>query len=464
MSKNRDSLIFIIAILLTACALLIWNAYSRYQEYRGSQQQLVFRLTAAVANEIGLQLREIRERVILFAEEESSLIEQLSKSPDDDGTYALLSEKVNTHFNDHLAFTVTSSQGEILAEDFGDLVGESCRQEIHAFMQQDQPYQVYIHPQPGAYHFDVMAPWYADGGQIGGVFFVSFQPDVVSRLIRNAQLDGHLLVALKDSPPDLIEVTARGARDKLERNFKLTPEEIGRIAYKQPISGTRWVLADVPDEDAYAATRDAIARQTGLFIFALTIITIILLRFLKRAEQRRFAAESTLRVAHHELELRVRDRTRKLSETNAELQTQFQERQDMERVLKQREATLRAILDSTLDAIVVIDQVGTVQTFNKAAESMFGYGAKEVVGHNVSLLMPTPDREQHDDYLSHYLETGEKRVIGTGRRVQGRRKDGTTFPVDLTVSEAIINGRKVFTGILRDPSLYTDRLARPPAE
>ncbi|MEO8882937.1 MAG: PAS domain S-box protein [Devosia sp.] len=118
--------------------------------------------------------------------------------------------------------------------------------------------------------------------------------------------------------------------------------------------------------------------------------------------------------------------------------------------LAAREAHLRSILDTVPESMVVIDEVGVVSSFSVAAERLFGYGADEVVGRNVKMLMPSPDREAHDGYLERYLRTGERRIIGLGRVVTGQRKDGSTFPMELSIGEAIANGTRIFTGFIRD--------------
>ena len=117
-----------------------------------------------------------------------------------------------------------------------------------------------------------------------------------------------------------------------------------------------------------------------------------------------------------------------------------------------RAERLDAILTTTADGIIVIDARGTVESFNPGAERMFGYPASEVVGRNVSLLMPSPDHERHDSYLRRYLETGQQTIIGTGREVVGRRRDGTAFPLHLSVGEMTLDGQRKFTGMLHDLS------------
>ena len=113
-------------------------------------------------------------------------------------------------------------------------------------------------------------------------------------------------------------------------------------------------------------------------------------------------------------------------------------------------ARLRGIVETAVDGIITIDHRGIVETINPAAERIFGYSASEVIGRNVSVLMPEPYRSEHDGYIEHYHKTGERRIIGIGREVRGRRKDGTEFPMDLAVSATDVGQRGIFTGLVRD--------------
>src|SRR5437763_752964 len=119
---------------------------------------------------------------------------------------------------------------------------------------------------------------------------------------------------------------------------------------------------------------------------------------------------------------------------------------------QETDALFRTLIATAVDGIIVIDAKGVVESYSSACEHLFGYAADEVVGQNVKMLMPSPYREEHDAYLSHYRETSERRIIGIGREVVGRRKDGTTFPMYLSVGETRVEGTRFFIGIAHDVS------------
>lgn len=121
-----------------------------------------------------------------------------------------------------------------------------------------------------------------------------------------------------------------------------------------------------------------------------------------------------------------------------------------QKALRESEKRLRAIWDAAVEGIVTIDERGSIESLNPAACRIFGYSPAEVVGQNVSILMPSPDREKHDSYLENYLRTGQAKIIGIGREVVGQRKDGSLFPMDLSVSEVSLSDRRLFTGLVRD--------------
>lgn len=165
---------------------------------------------------------------------------------------------------------------------------------------------------------------------------------------------------------------------------------------------------------------------------ALAAGLLVLVSFLAARDMvGRARGSEALRKTNELLEAEINLRTRDLGEANARL---------------------RSIIDSAVDGIVVIDARGKIEAFNPGAERLFGYPESEVIGRNVSMLMPTPYHEEHDSYLQRYLTTGEARIIGIGREVVGRRRDGTVFPLHLSVGEMSVGGERKFTGMLHDLS------------
>ena len=136
-----------------------------------------------------------------------------------------------------------------------------------------------------------------------------------------------------------------------------------------------------------------------------------------------------------------------LQKINSELES-------TQRNLRDRELHLRTLFDNVIDGIITSDENGIIESANRATEKIFGFKVAELVGNNLSMLMPSPYREAHDSYLRKHREAGVGKVIGVGREVIGLRKDGTPFPIDLAVSELVTDGRRTFVGILRD---ITDR-------
>lgn len=158
----------------------------------------------------------------------------------------------------------------------------------------------------------------------------------------------------------------------------------------------------------------------------------------ERAALEALARQGAALLALQEQAAKIEESARQLARANAELAGE--------------KARLRAILDTAAEGIITIDGRGIVESFNRAAERIFGYSAAEVIGRDVSMLMPEPDRSRHSLYLSRFLSTGEARIIGAGRETLGQRKDGGTFPMVLAVYELALGDARLFTGFVRDIS------------
>ncbi|NQU59059.1 MAG: PAS domain S-box protein [Rhodospirillales bacterium] len=160
---------------------------------------------------------------------------------------------------------------------------------------------------------------------------------------------------------------------------------------------------------------------------------------------KRKVTDAEIRDLNVSLEQRVKDRTQAL-------EIEIIERRQTQELLRDSEERTRAIVNSAADGIITINQTGSITSFNGAAVEIFGYEASEAMGKNVSILTPEEHTDKHDGYIASYLETGKAKIIGSGREVEGRRKDGSTFPMELAVSVIEIAGAKSFTGIVRDIS------------
>lgn len=137
--------------------------------------------------------------------------------------------------------------------------------------------------------------------------------------------------------------------------------------------------------------------------------------------------------------------------------------EDIDRLIAQlerRERHLRSILETVPDAMIVIDVAGNIVSFSAAAEEMFGFREDELLGENVSVLMPSPDRERHDGYMARYVRTGERRIIGIGRLTNARRRDGSNFPIHLHIGEARVGDERLFTGFIEDLTEREETLHR----
>lgn len=203
---------------------------------------------------------------------------------------------------------------------------------------------------------------------------------------------------------------------------------------------------------SHDARQSALLLAAGLVVLA-GLCAFVLSFFLSRPLKKTIAAvrgfgQGEIR---SDLPVHLRDEIGELARAFEALQRGLSEAREAEQLSL---AKLQAILDNTVDGFVTINDQGLVKGYNKACEDIFGYTPDEVLGRNVKMLMPEPYRSGHDGYLEHYRETGEKKIIGMGREVRGMRKDGSVFPLDLSVSEVRFQGRKIYSGIIRD---ITDR-------
>ncbi len=286
-------------------------------------------------------------------------------------------------------------------------------------------------------------------GYVLGVFRVS---DMVNAALKPLDLKG-IVFRLQDetAPPGegLLFSILPPSGETSDSSTKAGRRGFGTELHSQvPIefAGRRWMMEFNPTAEYLTdlGLWEARAVLTGGLLFSSLLGTFLLVIAGRTAMIRRV----------------VQERTSELSNANAEWAREITERRKTDEALQESEARHRAIVDNAVDGIITINEQAIVQSFNPAAEHIFGYRASEVIGRNVNMLQPEPFRSHHDGYVQNYLRTGQAKIIGIGREVTGRRHDGTTFPLDLSVSELRLGKKRLFTGILRD---ITERKQREEA-
>jgi len=314
------------------CALLIamlTGAERSYEEYQEYQNDLMEQSVSGSANKIQILLDGLRTSLQMFVSDRVELLRELERNPNDDDAYQSILSPLANHFPDYYAFTLANSKGEVLYDDFGEKIGDLCLQDIEAFAKGNRSEQIYVHPGPGKYHFDVMVPWrMSDNSK--GVFFVSFKPERVVQLLRDSQIPGHNLLLVRKDTPDLIEITSKGVREILADNNRLSSNELGRISVSTSIPTTRWTLVDVPEIDLFTNRSGELTNQLILAIGTLLLVTIFLWTWIRREEKQRYIAEIALRDSNNLLENRVEERTFELAEINRFLQHEIEERRKAE--------------------------------------------------------------------------------------------------------------------------------------
>lgn len=286
MSTQSIPWILLILILTMLGTVLSWNAQVRYQEFTTYQQRLMESSVNGTVAQLELFISELQRSVHLFADTEHKRLEMLEADPDDQKILGQLDAATRKYFPEAFAITVANGDGEPLLTDYNGLIGDVCLKDMNTFGTNRQHSKVYVHPHPTRYHFDIMVDW-EDDGHASGIFFVSFNANLLSKMLEHGELPSHKLLLLKQDVPGLIEITADGARIELHREFKLSKEEMSRIGYSEHVKGTLWDVVDLPNANLYSDMYTAIWRETGLIILVFLIVTGMMVSIYQRSQRKR---------------------------------------------------------------------------------------------------------------------------------------------------------------------------------
>lgn len=382
-------------VVIAASVLLSWHALQRHGDARRQQATLVDATSRAAAREITLELQELRRSVRLLADAQQPRIQFLASHPDDQAAFQALNATVRAYFPEAFAVTLADAEGRELIDNFDDGIQDVCRQDMARFAGSGKPAAALIHPNPAGYHFDVTVP--ADLGGRQGVFFVSFHPELISRVLRHNELDGHHIYLVKPGDDrDLVEVGAQGSRDQLQRAFFLAPGERQRVVARTPVAGTQWDLVLVPNEGAFLFSKPA--KDAAISIALLLSIGGLAAWWVRNAQRQVAQRDRQLRRQARELE-HSEHRLRLLHETTSAANLG-------------RAAKIDAVLKMGLQEFGL--DLGIVSRI---------HGGRYEVLHTLSYdqrLGPGAEFPLGDTYCRHMLSTGDAVAIAHVGRSQWR--------------------------------------------
>jgi len=261
------------------------------------------------SSEITAAVSERQRSVKVFAEQQQQLIQSLIDSPEDEHKFDELQLIIKNRFPDSFAFTIAKNNGEPLLGNYDLLVNELCQLNIKQFIANGYKYDIFIHPHPEEYHFDIMTAFNIHSNEadeiVSGVFFISFKPTIITRILKNAEIHNHKLILLKNDIDNLIEISSIGTRidmPDLDGDFFLNEQQISRIGYKQGVPTTRWDLVDIPNDNIFSKYRDEIMLQTLFIMSGFIIISFVFLGLARREEKIRLQSESAFEQMKDRLE------------------------------------------------------------------------------------------------------------------------------------------------------------------
>ena len=276
--------------ILLVCAVLAYITQARLKDLSEHEAALAHAVTTGTSEELSVMLRELQRSVHLFAGAHATLLQQIKAHPDDTNLQTQMTEEVRHYFPESFAWTIANADGVPAIVDFDGLVGDVCQKDLTTFAHDRRHSEVYLHPSPEMYHFDIMVD--AEDNGASGIFFVSFDAKILARMLARSELPGYQLLLINRDIKGLIEVGSQGSRISLQRPFMLSSAEVDSIRSSAPVVGARWDLAVLPDmqivnPEQTEITRDALV-VGGAFIAAMVMVCGLLVYLEVRKQRLRY--------------------------------------------------------------------------------------------------------------------------------------------------------------------------------
>lgn len=279
--------VFLVAAVFIFMSAIVLIIYSKQREQEFKAHSILIQKSAVdgAAYAINQQLVNKQRHVRLFADEYANLLSHLNTFPQDTKTEEDIKTRLNQRFTDFFTYTITDQNAVPKLFDIESLVGEACQRDLSSFVKSIQyktnkdifHNKIFIHPQSLHYHYDVMAPLYKTEGK-ADIFFISFYLKDISNILKTHETPGNQLILVKQSETDLIEVTSKGARDKISRGTRLNKDEQIQIVVYKNIPGTDWRLVNLADINYEKQYKKGLWKEAGI-ILLIEIISIFLLMF-----------------------------------------------------------------------------------------------------------------------------------------------------------------------------------------
>lgn len=534
--------VFVTCLVMLAGGVLIWNTQVRNQDFIESQFQLARTSVIGGSDLISQHIQTLRMSVQVMAERERFLVRELVKNPDNIDAYDALFMIIKSDMPQAIAILIADAHGNPYIEDFDGYILDICKQDIQYMAQKKGPPDLVIHPNPLAYHFDIMVE--ADVGlEDKVIFFVSFEPELLSAILARSHLFEHELLLVNNKVDNLIELNQFGARDGLaEENFYLSEQQRSDILFSSPVRNTKWSLVDIPTPQMFFNHSRGLWFETSTILLITILLSFYMVRLLSKSEFRLRAQNIALKHQADELSnantlvqqerQEVLDLLERMNEGYFLIQEDwtilkvnslgnkiFQESvQDLvgrdfweifpglvsyyknlndsisnqtschfegyyastdrwfefnsypsthgtalfirditERYMHELEIEntaqrLNAIFDSSVEGIITISESGKIESFNQAAEDIFGYSGNELLGSNISSLVHETHCDSNNFYVSNYSITRQGELLGKTTDLTGIRKDGSSVPLEFTLGEMKVQDQLMYTAILRDIS------------